>query len=82
MCSQFRNFNVYNKVQAMEEWVMPEWMERYRDCICNTGGNPIEELMNDHTTTADNNIIRAAIIISVDSQINLLYSLKTKGFLA
>jgi hypothetical protein len=63
------------------KWVMPKWMESYRNMICNTGGNPIEELMNDNTTTMNNNIVRVALIISVDSQISLLTKLHDKGLL-
>lgn len=31
----------------MEKWIMPDWMEPYKDIITNTGGNSIGELMND-----------------------------------
>jgi hypothetical protein len=63
-------------------WVMPEWMEPYRDLFQNTGGNPIEELMNDTETNGSNNVIRSALIISVDSQVTLLHRLRNKGFLS
>lgn len=64
------------------EWTMPKWMEQYRDLINNTGGNAVEDLMNDHTTTAFVNSIRAGIIVSVDSQVNLLNELHYRGLLA
>lgn len=65
--------------QRKEQWTMPKWMEPYRETICNTGGNPIEDLMNDTTTNFQNNAIRAALIVAVDSQVKLLYRLYEKG---
>ena len=56
-------------------WVMPDWMEKYRPLISNTGGNSIEDLINDKETTAWNNLIRAVLISAVESQIGLLYAL-------
>lgn len=64
-----------------EPWVMPEWMEPYRGLICETGGNTIEDLMNDHHSTAFNNVIRAGIIVAVNAQVCLLHRLSLKGFL-
>lgn len=64
-----------------ELWAMPAWMEPYREFIRNTGGNPIEELMNDKHTNGFNNAIRSALIISVESQIMLLMSLHGRGLL-
>lgn len=51
---------------------MPEWMEPYRKHITNTGGNPIEELMNDTSANGFNNVIRSVLIAAVDAQITLL----------
>lgn len=65
-----------------DDWTMPEWMEPYRELIRNTGGNPIEELVNDRTTNAQSNMIRAALIVAVESQVGLLMSLHAKGLLA
>lgn len=62
-----------------ELWVMPEWMEKYRKDIGNTGGNPIEELMNDNHTTAFENATRAIIIVAVKSQVSLLETLHKEG---
>lgn len=67
--------------KKLEKWKMPVWMEKYRDLIGDTGGNPVEELYNDHTTTADVNLIRAALCIAVTDQVNLLYRLQKKGYL-
>jgi len=57
-----------------KEWKMPEWMERYQEHITNTGGNPIEELMNDDGTNSNvfNNAPRALICVAVKSQVALL----------
>lgn len=63
-------------------WVMPTWMEPYREMIRNTGGNSIEELMNDTGTNAQNNMIRAALIVAVSSQVSLLAHLYRAGHLA
>jgi hypothetical protein len=67
--------------EEREKWLMPEWMEPFRRFIGNTGGNPIEELMNDHKTNSFNNIIRAGLIVSVDAQIALLHRLALAGLL-
>ena len=60
---------------------MPKWMEPYRELIGNTGGDSIENLMNDHHSHLGNNAIRAALIVCVDSQVKLLQRLHFKGLL-
>jgi hypothetical protein len=62
-------------------WTMPEYLEKYRDLIVNTGGNSIEDLMNDKHTTHFANHVRSAIIVAVKSQIALLESLHERGML-
>lgn len=62
-------------------WVMPAWMEPYRELIGNTGGNSIEELLNYDINVAKRNIILAALITSVESQVALLHRLHHKGWL-
>ena len=64
-----------------DTWTMPEWMEPYRRLINNTGGNVIEELLNDQETTAFNNAIRAGLIVAVSSQVALLGVLRRNGLL-
>lgn len=59
----------------VNQWKMPAWMEPYRSCINNTGGNSVEELMNDHTSNMQNNFVRAALCIAIKSQVSLLNSL-------
>ncbi len=66
---------------AKTKWKMPKWMERYRELIQNTGGNSIEELMNDRSAHYGNNAVRSALIISVDSQVTLLFRMAHRGML-
>lgn len=62
-------------------WKMPRWMEPYRAMIVNTGGNSIEDLMDDHATTVFANAPRAMICVAVKSQVALLEALHSKGVL-
>ena len=62
-------------------WVMPAWMEPYRNDFTNTGGNSIEELMSDSDSNVRNNVVRAALIIAVESQVILLSRLHARGVL-
>ena len=63
------------------KWVMPEWMEKYRDLIGNTGGNSVEQLMNNHSANLFNNSPLVVLICSVDSQVNLLARLHKEGMI-
>lgn len=65
-------------------WKMPKWMEPYRDMIGNTGGNSIEDLMNDDgvNSTVFNNAPRALICVAVKSQVGLLYRMRDSAMLA
>jgi hypothetical protein len=62
-------------------WVMPEWMEPYRQYFHNTGGGTVEELYNDdgRNSNAFNNPIRGMICVAAKSQVALLYDLHTLG---
>lgn len=65
------------------EFVMPEWMERYRDLIeADLGGNTVENLLNDTKTNGFNNAIRSALICMAESKVILLRRLRHKGLLA
>ena len=64
-----------------DEWKMPGWMEPLRNTILNTGGNPIEELMNDNHNHFETNLPRAVIICCVKSQVNMLEHLNKSGLL-
>jgi hypothetical protein len=68
--------------EEREPWVMPAWMEPYRELIVNTGGNPVEELINDEKTNAFTNVVRAGLIVAVYSQVRLLTALHQRGLLA
>lgn len=61
-------------------WTMPEWMEPFRDLILNTGGNSIEEMMND-TTDSCVNLPRAMLAVCVKSQVGFLSLMQRKGLL-
>lgn len=65
----------------MKQWKMPDWMEPYRYFIVNTGGNDVEELMNDNGTNSNvfNNAPRALICVAVKSQVALLVELHKEG---
>jgi len=65
----------------MGKWKMPEWMEPYRGCIANTGGNSIERLMNGPPATVQVNAPLALIQMSVEAQIEMLHRLKKEGWL-
>lgn len=66
-----------------EKWIMPKWMKSYAKMILNTGGNDIEDLVNDDGTNSNifNNAPRALICASVKSQVGLLEQLYDKGLL-
>ena len=66
-----------------DNWTMPEWMEPFRKLINNTGGNSIEELVNDDGTNSNvfNNAPRALICCAVKCQVDLLKSLHKAGAL-
>lgn len=44
---------------------MPDWMEKYRNKICNPAGNIIEELMNDRESNIAINPIKTELCIVV-----------------
>ncbi|MFG3710976.1 hypothetical protein [Micromonospora sp. NPDC047730] len=65
-------------------WTMPEWMEPYRDLIVNTGGNEVEELINDLNTDRRmmrTNVVRFSLAVAVRSQVSLLAGLREAGLL-
>ncbi len=64
------------------KWQMPDWMEKYRSSFTNTGGNSIEDLMNDHQTTVQVNAPRAVICCCVIAQVDLLGNLKQRSLLS
>ncbi len=60
------------KANEQPKWQMPAWMEPYRDRIKTTGGNSVEDLMNDRDSNMHNNCVRAALCIAVKSQVAML----------
>jgi hypothetical protein len=64
-----------------KKWTMPAWMRPYRSMIVNTGGNDIEELVNDDGTNSNifNNAPRAVLCVAVKSQVSLLEALHEAG---
>lgn len=68
----------------VKEWVMPNYLEKYRELINETNGIKgieLEELMNDHTTLASNDMFRVGMIVSVNAQILLLEKMYKLGYL-
>lgn len=63
-----------------ELWVMPNWMEPYRAFICNTGGNPVEEMVNGNANTFSN-LPLSTLQACVKSQVVLLSSLHAAGLI-
>lgn len=61
-------------------WKMPKWMEPYRELIGNTGGNTVEEMMNDDSN-AQINLPRAVLAVAVKSQVGLLCTLHARELL-
>ena len=59
-------------------WVMPEWMEKYRGSINNTGGNTVEECVNSKASLQVN-MPMAILNIAVTSQVGLLKTLHARG---
>lgn len=64
-----------------KEWVMPDWMELFREHFVNTGGNTVEELVN---AAADprTNAVLALLQDCVVSQVQLLQLAFKKGLLS
>lgn len=70
--------------EKREDWVMPEWMEPYRDQIVGDGGNGVEDLMNrlrNEKNLAFSNIIVFAMACEIESQVHMLTRLHNAGLL-
>jgi len=65
-----------------KKWTMPKWMEPYRKFINNTGGNSVEDLMNNHRDTVFNNAPLAILCVAVKSEVALLETLHKEGKLS
>ena len=64
-----------------KKWTMPQWMEQYRESFNNTGGNTIEELMNNHKVTIFENAQLAMICVAVKSQVKFLETIRGRDYL-
>ena len=68
-----------------EDFSVPAWMERYREHFASTGGNSIEELVEDiygpgrdpHMVTT--NLPRYILAVAVTSQMAMLESMRRAG---
>jgi hypothetical protein len=71
--------------EKREDWVMPEWMEPYRDQIAGDGGNGVEDLMNRLRHNGENlafsNIIVYVMACEVEAQVGILTRLHNAGLL-
>lgn len=67
--------------KTKSKWKMPGWMEWYRPYIQNTGGNSVEDLMNEHDANMFNNAPLAALCIAVKSQVAMLELLNNNKLL-
>ena len=59
-------------------WVMPEWMEPYREYIRNTGGNVIEDMVNGNADPIIN-LPLSTLQACVKSQVSMLEGLFVNG---
>ena len=67
-----------------KNWTMPEWMEKYRPLISNTGGNTVEDLidrLNNAKGLFQTNHIVYVMASDVQGQVCMLYRLKQEGLL-
>jgi hypothetical protein len=62
------------------KWKMPKWMEPYRQHICNTGGNQIEDMVNGDADPYIN-LPLSTLQACVKSQVSFLETLHEKGML-
>lgn len=60
---------------------IPEWMEPMPHYFENTGGTPVEELINLKAEDTRGNYILAALAVAASSQVMLLERLKANGWL-
>lgn len=70
--------------KEMDRWEMPEWMEKYREHIGNTGGNSVEDLLDrlaNEKSLMKTNWPVAVLAIAVESQVDLLKRLHRAGLL-
>jgi hypothetical protein len=64
--------------QREVSWIMPEWMEPFRNLIEDTNGASVEDVMNRlmNGRSSDVQVMRT---VCVTAQVNLLYRLHREG---
>lgn len=67
-----------SKLPSKEIYVVPDWMRHYMPLFNNTGGNDVEELLHDDSTTPFANVVRYMLIVSARSQFDLLVTLRKR----
>jgi hypothetical protein len=72
---------MYQTKRKKKAWTLPPYLEPFRQHILNTGGNELEDLVNDHDTTVFNNAPRAMCCACTKTQIALLIRLHRLGYL-
>ena len=63
-----------------KKWKMPKWMKPYEEHICNTGGNPVKDMMNGNADPRIN-LPLSTLQACVKSQVIMLNVLHEKGML-
>lgn len=68
----------------MSKYIFPKELEPYRKYISGTGGNSIEDLVNrlSEKNLHSSNILVFTMAIAVESQVNLLSTLRREGLLS
>lgn len=64
-----------------EVYAVPEWMRQFLPLFHNTGGNDVEELLDDEDTNMFANCVRYMLIVSARSQFALLMDMYSKGII-
>lgn len=64
-----------------ETWMMPSWMEPYREMIRDWGGKPVEARMEGDWPSPVTSGVQFAMALSVRSQVTLLTALHEGGHL-
>lgn len=66
--------------KAMPTWKIPDWMRGYIDCIVNTGGGDVEEMVNGNADPRIN-LPLSTLQACVKSQVGLLAKMNKHGLL-
>ncbi len=69
-----------NTRKATPSWTIPDWMRPYLDCIVNTGGGDVEEMVNGDADPYIN-LPLSTLQACVKSQVSFLAKLRKHGLL-